>query len=39
METIIKESNGRRVFYIDVGNMPVDKALKYVDLIRKTFAK
>ena len=31
--------NGRKQFYVDIGNMPVARAIEYVDQIRKQFAK
>ena len=31
--------NGRKKFYVDLGNMPVDQAVEYVNQVRKQFAK
>lgn len=33
------EKDGRRIFYIDVNDMPTDKAIEYIAKIRKQFAK
>lgn len=39
MVKVTKLPDGKKQFHIDVGDMPADKAMEYVDQVRKQFAK